>query len=57
MKLCVVGAGIIGISSAVRLKKAFPNAELKIISEYFSPHTTSDASGGFLQHHLLQDIK
>ena len=55
MKLCVVGAGIIGTSSAVRLKKAFPDAELKIISESFSPNTTSDGSGGFWQPHLLRD--
>ena len=55
MKICVVGAGIVGTSSAVRLKKAFPEAELNLISEGFSPATTSDGSGGFWQPHLLRD--
>ena len=55
MKFCVVGAGIVGSSSAVRLKKAFPDAKLDIIAESFSPNTTSDGSGGFWQPHLLRD--
>lgn len=55
MKICVVGAGIIGTSSAIRLKKAFPHSELDLISQDFSPQTTSDGSGGFWQPHLLQD--
>ena len=55
MKICVIGAGIVGTSSAVRLKKTFPGAELNFISESFSPNTTSDGSGGFWQPHLLRD--
>ena len=53
MKFCVVGAGIIGMSCAVRLKKAFPDTEIFVISENFSPDTTSDGSGGFWQPHLI----
>jgi len=53
MKICVVGAGIIGTSSAIKLKKAFPEAELAIVAASFSPLTTSDGSGGFWRPHLL----
>jgi glycine/D-amino acid oxidase-like deaminating enzyme len=55
MKFCIIGAGIIGTSSAVRLKKAFPEAEISLISQDFSPNTTSDGAGGFWQPHLIQD--
>ncbi len=53
MKICVIGAGIIGTTSAVRLKKSFPEAEINLISEDFSPDTISDGAGGFWQPHLL----
>lgn len=55
MKICVVGAGIAGASCAVRLKKAYPEAELDLVAASFSPSTTSDGSGGFWQPHLLRD--
>ena len=55
MKIAVLGAGIVGTSSAVRLKKAFPQAELHLIASNFSPETTSDGAGGHLQPHLVQN--
>lgn len=55
MRICVIGGGIVGTSSAIRLTKAFPNADLELVSDSFSPHTTSDGSGGFWQPHLLRD--
>ena len=42
----------IGTSSAVRLKSAFPQSQVTLISDDFSPHTVSDGSGGFWQPHL-----
>ena len=54
MKICVIGAGIIGTSSAIQLKRAFPDSEITIISDNFSPHTVSDGSGGFWQPHLVR---
>ncbi|PAA81172.1 hypothetical protein BOX15_Mlig028937g1 [Macrostomum lignano] len=46
-KIAVVGAGIIGISSALRILQAFPGAEVTIFAESVSPDTTSDVAAGF----------
>ncbi|KAL5016727.1 hypothetical protein ScPMuIL_006316 [Solemya velum] len=53
MKICVVGAGIVGLSSALRIQEACPKADVNLISEKFSPNTTSDVSGGFWGPHLV----
>lgn len=47
-KIAIVGAGIIGCSTAYHLSKLFSNdnCEITIISETFSPYTTSDRSSG-----------
>ncbi len=47
MKVVIVGAGIIGITSAIRLLEMFPRAEITIITEEYSPNTTSDVSAGY----------
>ena len=52
-RICVIGAGIIGVSSAVRVIEAFPGSEVTIVADEFSPHTTSDVAGGFWEPHLL----
>ena len=42
----VVGAGVIGLSTAVHLLEKFPGEiELTVISEEFSPNTTTDRAG------------
>ena len=46
-KICVLGAGIVGLTSAVCIQDAVPGADLTLVSEAFSPHTTSDGSAGF----------
>lgn len=55
VKICVVGAGVIGLSSALRIIEAHPRAEVIVIADKFSPSTTSDVSGGFWEPHLLGD--
>jgi len=55
MKITVVGAGIIGTTSAFRIKKKFPEAELKIIAAELSPKTTSDVAAGWWEPHLDPD--
>lgn len=44
----VVGAGIIGITSAWRILDNVPNAKVTIFAEKFSPNTTSDVSAGMI---------
>lgn len=52
-KICVIGAGVIGLSSAVRIQDKIPGIDITIIADTFSPHTTSDGSAGFWEPHLV----
>jgi len=46
-KICVVGAGIIGLSTAVKLQEELgSSAEVTVIAEKFGRETTSDAAAG-----------
>ena len=40
MKIKIIGAGIIGLTTAIHLAES--GHEITLISEYFSPHTTSN---------------
>ncbi|XP_058792949.1 D-aspartate oxidase [Phymastichus coffea] len=53
MRVCVVGAGIIGITSAIAVKEAFPSAEVTVFGETFSPNTTGDGSAGLWGPYIL----
>ncbi|XP_050400442.2 D-aspartate oxidase isoform X3 [Patella vulgata] len=44
MKICVIGAGIIGLSSAVRIQDRYQSADITVIADKFSPNTLSDTS-------------
>ncbi|XP_063627323.1 D-amino-acid oxidase [Cydia splendana] len=46
VKVSVIGAGINGIACALRIKETYPNFEVVVLSEEFSPDTTGDGSGG-----------
>ena len=56
-RVCVIGAGIIGLSSAVliqsKLADAGVAAEVTLMAETFSPETTSDKSGGIWEPFLI----
>lgn len=47
MKICVIGAGVIGLSSALRILERFPEDEVTIFADRFSPNTTCDGAAGF----------
>lgn len=52
--ICVLGAGVIGLSSAVRIQDEFPRCDhVTLLADRFSPDTTSDGSGGFWLPHLV----
>lgn len=55
VKVAVIGAGIIGLSSAVRIQEEAPDAEITLIAEKFSPETTSDLAAGIWGPYLLGD--
>ena len=47
--VAVVGAGVIGLTSAYSIKLFDENADVTVFAEKFSPNTTSDgAAGAFL---------
>ena len=46
-RVCVVGAGVIGLGSAVEILESIPNVDVTVVAEKFSPKTTSNLSAGF----------
>uniref|UniRef100_A0A915HYF4 FAD dependent oxidoreductase domain-containing protein n=1 Tax=Romanomermis culicivorax TaxID=13658 RepID=A0A915HYF4_ROMCU len=55
MTAVIIGAGIIGLSTAVELQKTFPHLKVVIIAENISPETTSDIAAGHLHPYLEGD--
>ncbi|XP_036448671.1 D-aspartate oxidase isoform X2 [Colossoma macropomum] len=56
VKVAVVGAGVIGLSTAVCLAEALPYCSVNILAEKFSPDTTSDGAAGILMPKVFPDI-
>ena len=54
-KICVIGAGVMGLSSAVRIQDTIPVTDITIIADAFSPYTTSDGSAGFWNMFLVSE--
>ncbi len=49
LRVAVVGAGIIGLSSALHITEIFPDRmKVDVIADKFSPDTTSDLTGMLL---------
>ena len=46
-KVCVVGAGISGVSTAVHIIEQNPTVDVTILSEKFSPDTPADGATGW----------
>ena len=53
--ICVVGAGVIGLSTALRLRQELPHASVTIIAEHFLADTTSDGAAGLWEPYKLED--
>jgi len=49
LKFGVLGAGVVGITTASELQKRFPNADVTIIAEKFNRETTSDVAAGIFR--------
>ena len=43
----MIGAGISGATSAFRIKRNYPEAEIRIMYAESSPNTTSDIAAGW----------
>ncbi|XP_015603655.1 D-aspartate oxidase [Cephus cinctus] len=55
MKVAVVGAGVIGVTTAVMIKRTFPHLSVTIFGEVFTPNTTGDGSAGLWGPYILGD--
>lgn len=45
-KICVLGAGVVGLTTAFEIQKMIPDCELTIIADKFNSDTTSDGAAG-----------
>lgn len=54
--VAVVGAGVVGLSTAVCIAEALPFCSVTVLAEKFSPDTTSDGAAGVLFPPLLPGI-
>ncbi|EAW48316.1 D-aspartate oxidase, isoform CRA_a [Homo sapiens] len=54
-RIAVVGAGVVGLSTAVCISKLVPRCSVTIISDKFTPDTTSDVAAGMLIPHTYPD--
>ncbi|CAH2087222.1 unnamed protein product [Euphydryas editha] len=52
IKVAVLGAGINGLSCAVKIKEKYPLIDVVVIANDFSPNTTGDGSGGLWNPYL-----
>uniref|UniRef100_A0A8D0C351 D-aspartate oxidase n=1 Tax=Salvator merianae TaxID=96440 RepID=A0A8D0C351_SALMN len=54
-RIAVVGAGVIGLSTALCISESLPDCSLTVIADRFTPNTTSDVAAGMLIPHLYPD--
>ncbi|CAF1914761.1 unnamed protein product [Rotaria magnacalcarata] len=48
-RVCVIGAGVVGLSTALCIKSQYPSLSLTIIADRFLDATTSDGAGGLFR--------
>ncbi|XP_018559224.1 LOW QUALITY PROTEIN: D-aspartate oxidase [Lates calcarifer] len=56
VRVAVVGAGVIGFSTAVCIAEALPSCSVTLLADKFSPDTTSDGAAGILFAAKFPDI-
>ncbi|XP_072396798.1 D-aspartate oxidase [Diabrotica undecimpunctata] len=54
-KVAIVGAGAIGLTTALAIQRKFPNIDITIFTKEVSPHTTSDIAAGLWEPVYLGD--
>lgn len=54
-RVAVIGAGVIGLSTAVNIQKRLPWLHVTLITDELSPNTTGDGSAGLWEPYLLQN--
>ncbi len=49
MKIGILGAGIIGVHTALQVQRELPNAEINVIAESFGNDTLSSGAAGIFR--------
>lgn len=49
MSFGVIGAGVVGLTTALELQKTFPNAQINLFADKFGVDTTSDVAAGIFR--------
>nr|CAD7578832.1 unnamed protein product [Timema californicum] len=49
MQIGILGAGVVGLNTALELQRQFPTARLTIIADKFNEETTSDGAAGIFR--------
>jgi glycine/D-amino acid oxidase-like deaminating enzyme len=52
-RVAIVGGGVVGLTSAVRLQEAFPNSRITIIADKVANETTSEGAAGLWKPYAL----
>lgn len=47
--IAVLGAGVVGLSTAINIQNLFPRAEVTVIADKFNTDTTSDGAAGLFR--------
>lgn len=48
-QVAVVGAGIVGVNSAMEVQRRFPNFDVTVMADKFNGETLSDGAAGLLR--------
>ncbi|CAH6778250.1 Ddo [Phodopus roborovskii] len=51
VRIAVVGAGVIGLSTAMCISQLVPRCSVTVLSDKFTPETTSNVAAGMLIPH------
>ena len=54
-RVCVLGAGVVGLTTALRLVERFPKADITIFAEKFGGDTTTAGAAGVWQPYKLSE--
>lgn len=52
MKVCVVGAGVVGLTTALELQMQLHDIDITILVNTFNTETTSDGAAGLFMPYL-----
>lgn len=49
LRICILGAGVVGLNTALELQRVYPGCDLTIIAKDFTINTTSHGAAGIFR--------